>query len=150
MGESADRVKRVIKAVEASVPPAAGRQVAPSWCSANMQPIRNLMLGVGAQLASAKSPASVTVVEFHEHMGSREETYRLHNAAGEHATVLFRFMLGPAATPLAHFEGLDEEAQDALAALKNPDGAMEGYLRPRAIDVLEGYLVRFLSKGTAR
>ena len=27
------------------------------------------------------------------------------------------------------------DAEDALAALKNPDGAMEGYLRPRAIDV---------------
>jgi hypothetical protein len=150
MGESADRVKRVVKAVEKQVPPAAGRQIAPSWCSANMQPIRNLMLGVGAQLAAGKSPASVTVVEFHEHMGTREETYRLHNAAGEHATVLFRFMLGPAATPLASFEGLDEEADAALAPLKNGDGAMEGYLKPRALDALEGYLVRFLARGTAR
>jgi hypothetical protein len=146
MGESAERVRRIVKAVEAAVAPVAGKEVATSWCSANMQQLRNLMLGVGAQLAAAKSPASITVVEFHEHMGQREETYRLHNAAGEHATLRLRFLLGPGAIPLAAFEGLDERGEEELSPLKNRDGMMEGYLKPRAIDVLEGFLVRFLAK----
>ncbi len=146
MGESAERVKRIVKAVEAAVAPVTGKEVATSWCSANMQPLRHLMLGVGAQLAAARSPASVTVVEFHEHMGQREETYRLHNAAGEHATVRLRFLLGPGAIPLAAFEGLDEEGEAALRPFSNREGMMEGYLKPKAIDILEAYLVRFLAK----
>ncbi len=148
MGESAERVKRIVKAVEAAVTPVAGKEVASSWCSANMQPLRHLMLGVGAQLAAAKSPASVTVVEFHEQMGQREETYRLHNAAGEHATVRLRFLLGPAAIPLATFEGLDEQGAADLAALSNREGMMEGYLKPRALDILESFLIRFLSRAS--
>lgn len=146
MGESAERVKRIVRAVEIAVAPVADSKVAASWCSANMQPVRHLMLGVGAQLSAGKSPASLTVVEFHERMGQREEAYRLHNAAGEHATVRLRFLLGPAATPLAAFEGLDAEADAALAPLKNAEGMMEGYLKPRAIDILEEYLIRFLSR----
>lgn len=149
MGDSADRVKRIMRAVEASVAPVAGKEIAASWCSANMQPLRHLMLGVGAQLSAAKSPASITVVEFHEQMGQREEAYRLHNAAGEHATVRLRFLLGPGAMPLSAFDGLDEEAEAALAPLKNKEGMMEGYLKPRASDVLEAYLIRFLTR-TAR
>jgi hypothetical protein len=146
MGESADRVKRIVRAVEAAVAPVAGKEVASSWCSANMQPLRHLMLGLGAQLAAAKSPASVTVVEFHEQMGQREETYRLHNAAGEHATVRLRFLLGPGAVPLAAFEGLDAQADAELAPLSNREGMMEGYLKPKALDVLEAFLIRFLTR----
>lgn len=148
MGESAERVKRIVRAVEAAVAPVAGKEVAASWCSANLQPLRHLMLGVGAQLAAAKSPASVTVVEFHEQMGEREETYRLHNAAGEHATVRLRFLLGPGAIPLAAFEGLDEQAEAALKPIANREGMMEGYLKPKAIDVLEAFLIRFLTRST--
>ncbi|MGK3946023.1 hypothetical protein ABK046_47710, partial [Streptomyces caeruleatus] len=63
-----------------------------------------------------------------------------------HATVRLRFLLGPGAIPLAAFEGLDQQGATDLSALSNPEGMMEGYLKPKALDILESFLIRFLSR----
>jgi hypothetical protein len=146
MTDTKERTHRIADAVLTAKPPAPAESTNPGQAEQELTPIRHLMLSLVHELEARRSVASITALEPRDIAGQfRTEEYSLHNNAGRHRILRVGFMLKmPGKIPCITLHGLDQQGSVEIAPLVE-DSRIPAHRMDQILDVLEQFLIRFLS-----
>ena len=151
MGQHEAQAGRVLEAVLRAraanpVEPQPRKSVDQEYAEDQMRPIREFMLDVGHCLSTARAHASVVAGPVRTDIPMiRDESYLLTNNYGLPRHIRFRFAIHqPGTLPKLMIGDWDDEADREFQALAQ-DGVVTTFRFEAIIQVLERYLVRFLT-----
>jgi len=146
MTDTDERAQRIADAVLTAKPPAPAGSTNPSQAEQALAPIRQLMLSLAQELDARRAVASITALEPRDIAGQfRTEEYSLHANTGRHRILRIGFGLKmPGRLPCLTLHGLDQPGHAQLASLVE-DGRIPAHYMDQVLDVLERFLIRFLS-----